>query len=99
MVSKGSLFTPHADACLPGITRSKVIQLAQQLKIPVFLKNISVAEFYNADEVFTTGTMGELTPVYEIDGRQIVNKSKSTIRDQLYKAYKQMTGTEGEKIL
>jgi branched-chain amino acid aminotransferase len=99
MVSKGSLFTPNADACLPGITRSKVIQLAQQLQIPIFLKNISIAEFYNADEVFTTGTMGELTPVYEIDGRVINNKSNTTIREQLYKAYKQLTETEGEKII
>jgi branched-chain amino acid aminotransferase len=99
MVSKGLLLTPNADACLPGITRSKVIQLAQQLKIPVFLKNISISEFYNADEVFTTGTMGELTPVYEIDGRSIENKSNSTIRRQLYNAYKQLTETEGEPIV
>ena len=84
---------------MPGITRTNVIKLAQQLKIPVFLKNISIAEFYNADEVFTTGTMGELTPVNEIDGRMIQNKSNSVIREQLYKAYKQLTETEGELII
>ncbi|HYK47552.1 MAG TPA: aminotransferase class IV [Parafilimonas sp.] len=99
MANKGSLFTPNADACLPGITRSKVIRLAQQLNVPVFIKNISIAEFYNADEVFTTGTMGELTPVFEIDGRPITNRSKSTIREQLYKAYKQLTETDGENIV
>jgi branched-chain amino acid aminotransferase len=99
MVSKGLLLTPNADACLPGITRSKIIQLAQELKIPVFLKNISIAEFYNADEVFTTGTMGELTPVYEIDGRAIVNKSNSDIRSQLYRAYRQLTETQGEPVV
>ena len=38
---------------------------------------------FHADEVFATGTMGELTPVKEIDGRQIENKSGSTIRKQL----------------
>ena len=99
MVKDGLLLTPNADACLPGITRTNVIKLAQKLNIPVSLKNISIAEFYNADEVFTTGTMGELTPVREIDGRIIQNKSNSTIREQLYKAYKELTEKEGEKII
>ncbi len=99
MVKDGLLFTPNADACLPGITRKNIIKLAQQLKIPVHLKNISIAEFYNADEVFTSGTMGELTPVFEIDGRAIQNKSNSTIREQLYKAYKQLTETEGDTVM
>lgn len=99
MVKDGLLLTPNADACLPGITRTNVIKLAQKLSIPVSLKNISIAEFYNADEVFTTGTMGELTPVREIDGRIIQNKSNSTIREQLYKAYKELTEKEGEKII
>jgi branched-chain amino acid aminotransferase len=99
MVKDGLLLTPNADACLPGITRKNVIKLAHQLNITVFLKNISIAEFYNADEVFTTGTMGELTPVTEIDGRTIQNRSNSTIREQLYKAYKQLTETEGEPIV
>jgi branched-chain amino acid aminotransferase len=99
MVKDNLLFTPNADACLPGITRKNVIKLAQQLKIPVHLKNISIVEFYNADEVFTTGTMGELTPVYEIDGRAIKNKSNSTIREQLYEVYKKLTEAEGEQIV
>ena len=99
MVKDGVLLTPNADACLPGITRKNIIMLAQQLKIPIHLKNISIAEFYNADEVLTTGTMGELTPVYEIDGRAIQNKCSSTIREQLYNAYKKLTETEGEPIV
>ena len=53
---------------------------------------------YNADEVFTTGTMGELTPVYEIDGRSIENKYGSDIRKQIYHAYKTLTQDEGEPI-
>ena len=65
----------------------------------MFLKNISIAEFYNADEVFTTGTMGELTPVHEIDGRVIQNKFNSALREQLSKAYKQLTEKEGEPIV
>ena len=91
-----SAFTPNADACLPGITRQKVIQLAQELSVPVFLKNLSLAEFYNADEVFTTGTMGELTPVTEIDGRKIENMASSSVREKIYAAFRTLTANSGE---
>ena len=45
--------------------------MAKELGIEVVERRISLAEFHAADEVFTTGTMGELTPVREIDGRPI----------------------------
>lgn len=71
MVKRGVLHTPHADYCLPGVTRRTVISIAENLSIKVQERRISLAEFHSADEVFTTGTMGELTPVKEIDGRRI----------------------------
>lgn len=98
MVKKGKLLTPHADACLPGVTRGNVLKIAAELDVAFVERNISIAEFYNADEVFTTGTMGELTPVYEIDGRAIENKSGSDIKKQIYEAYKLLTQYEGETI-
>ena len=69
----GTLLTPHADHCLPGITRATVLELAKELKIPTEVRRVSLAEFHAAEEVFTTGTMGELTPVRMIDGRVIGN--------------------------
>ena len=69
IVRKGRLITPHADACLPGITRRFVIEIARELAIPVEERNVSLAEVYSACEAFTTGTMGALVPVSEIDGR------------------------------
>jgi branched-chain amino acid aminotransferase group I len=71
VVSGGKLHTPFADHCLPGITRAKVMGLALQNDIPCSEKRLSLSEMYTADEVFVTGTMGELTPVLEIDGRMI----------------------------
>ena len=91
MVKNNILFTPHADACLTGVTRKTVIALAKEVGIELVERNLSVSEFYNADEVFTTGTMGELTPVVEIDGRTIENKTGSSIQEQLYVAFKQQT--------
>ncbi|GAB4231029.1 MAG: D-amino acid aminotransferase [Ekhidna sp.] len=83
MVKNGTLFTPHASACLHGITRGFVLELAQKHGLNFSEKDLSLVEFYNADEVFATGTMGELTPVVEIDGRPIENKSGSAVRKQL----------------
>ena len=88
----------NADACLTGITRETVLVLAETLGIKTIERNISISEFYNADEVFITGTMGELTPVYEIDGRTIENKYHSDVRGTLYKAFKALTATDGEPI-
>lgn len=98
MVKKGVLFTPHADSCLPGITRNKVISLAGTLGIPLVEKNLSLTEFYNADEVFTTGTMGELAEVAEIDGRAIINETDQVMLLKLREAYESLVSSEGEKL-
>ncbi len=74
MISKGKVYTPFADACLPGITRGLVIEIAEELNYEMIEKNLSLTELYSADEVFSTGTMGELTPIQKIDGRTIINK-------------------------
>lgn len=71
VVKNGEMMTPQADSCLPGITRARVIQIAQDQEIPVRERNLSLTEIYTADEVFTTGTVGELSPVIEVDGRCI----------------------------
>mgnify|MGYP000577599832 FL=1 len=55
MVKTGKILTPHADHCLPGITRETVIQVARELGYEVIERRISLAEFHSADEVFTTG--------------------------------------------
>lgn len=71
MVKDQTIFTPHAHACLPGITRATVLQLCDENGIPIKEADITLSQLYNADGVFATGTMGELTPVVEIDGRTI----------------------------
>ncbi|MCJ7557247.1 MAG: aminotransferase class IV [Gammaproteobacteria bacterium] len=75
VVKKGVLYTPHADSCLPGITRALVLRLAREHGVSTLEKNLSLSEVYSADEMFTTGTMGELTPVLEVDGRHIADKA------------------------
>jgi len=97
MIKNGTVFTPFADACLPGITRGLIIKICRENKIPIFEKNISVTEFYNADQVFTTGTMGELAQVIEIDKRQINNTGR--LLNTINSYFKVLTETTGEKII
>jgi len=89
MAKGGKLFTPHADACLHGITRGLTIELAGALGIEVVERNLSLTDFYNADEVFATGTMGEMTPVGSIDGRQIECFHPETLLPKLREAFRQ----------
>ncbi|MDA9873864.1 aminotransferase class IV [Saprospiraceae bacterium] len=98
MVKDGIIYTPHADACLHGITRGLIIQLARENNFTCIEKNISLTEMYSADEVFCTGTMGELTPIVSIDGRKIENKSISEILPKLIYAFEESIHKYTEKI-
>jgi len=97
-IKKGLVLTPHADSCLPGITRANVIRICRQNEIPVIERNISISEMYTADEVFTTGTMGELSPVLEIDGRKIGEGIQGDLTLRIREHYRRMTENEGIPI-
>lgn len=92
------VFTPFADSCLPGITRQLVIDLCRENDIPVSEKRLSMTEMYSAEECFTTGTMGELAHVVEIDGRRIGNEKKGEVTARLQKLHRQLTKTRGEPL-
>jgi branched-chain amino acid aminotransferase group I len=98
LVKRGELLTPHADACLPGITCGVVLRLAAEHGIPVREKNLSPAEVYTADEMFTTGTMGELAPVLAVDGRTIGPGAPGPLTRRLQQLYAELTAREGEPL-
>lgn len=98
MVRSGTVCTPHADACLPGLTRQMVIDICREQNIPVAERNLSLTELYTADEVFTTGTMGELTPVLEADGRVIGNGTVGETTRRLQKLHREAAWRDGEEI-
>ncbi|MGL1885459.1 MAG: aminotransferase class IV [Reichenbachiella sp.] len=98
MIKNGVLYTPHADACLHGVTRGLVLAIAPHSGIEVVEKNLSLVDFYTADEVFATGTMGELTPINEIDGRLIENKSGLLLRKKLQTAFGAMIPSLTERL-
>ena len=87
MVRNDKIFTPFPHACLHGITRGMVIEICEKQGLNIEERNISLTEFYTADQIFGTGTMGELTPIVEVDGRKIINKSNNTLMQQIQKHF------------
>lgn len=98
LVKNGELFTPFADACLPGLTRQMVLDIATAENIAAREKNVSLTELYTADECFTTGTMGELTPVLEADGRVIGKGEPGELTQKLQALHRVHAYEHGERL-
>ena len=87
LVINGELHTPELLSALDGITRRTVITLARELNIPVIERRITRDEVYVADEAFFTGTAAEVTPIRELDGRQIGSGRRGPVTEQLQSLY------------
>ncbi len=98
LIRQGNLFTPHAHSCLPGITRGVVMRLAGDLALSCQEANLTLSDVYGADECFTTGTMGELAPVLEVDGRVIGCGQVGHLTRRLQNAYTDLTAQLGEPL-
>lgn len=98
MIKDGVLILPTLDSQLPGITRKTIIQIAKEMGMEVEERNVSVSEYYNADEVFICGTVGEVVPVKMIDGKKIGTKVPGDITEKFSKEYKKMTEMLGVSI-
>ena len=83
VVRDGVVYTPDLTSALDGITRKTVIALCEELGIRVVEKRITRDEVYIADEAFFTGTAAEVTPIREVDGRQIGIGSRGPITERL----------------
>ena len=98
LVRHGTLLTPHADSCLPGITRAGVIEAAGSVGMEVLERNLSLTEVYTADEAFTTGTMGGLAPVLSVDGRQIADGLRGPVTGRLQELHAERAFERGVPI-
>jgi branched-chain amino acid aminotransferase len=99
LVRDGALATPRPVACPEGITRATVIELCAANGIACGQRDLSLAEFYRADEVFCTGTMGELAPVARIDGRAIGNAGQWPLTRRLSGLYAALTAASGYPVV
>ncbi len=99
IVQDGQLATSRTVACPEGITRSTVLALCREHGIPVAERDISLAEAHRADEVFCTGTMGELASVTAIDGRTIGDGAPGAVARRLSDLYRELTAEGGESVI
>ena len=87
VVNEGRLYTPALDVALDGITRKSVIAIAEEMGLPVIEKRITRDELYAADDVFFTGTAAEVTPIREIDNREIGIGERGPITTEIQQRY------------
>jgi branched-chain amino acid aminotransferase len=98
LVHRGVVMTPKTSACPEGITRAVVIELCKRHRIPNAERDLSLTEFYRADEVFCTGTMGELAGVTRIDGRTIGDGEVAETTRRLSALYGELVRSEGVPV-
>jgi len=99
IVRNGDLATSHVVACPEGITRATVIEICAAEKIRCIEADLSVVDVYGANEMFCTGTMGELAAVTKIDNRRIGDGKVGPMTKRLSDLYAQRTATEGIQVV
>jgi branched-chain amino acid aminotransferase len=95
----GDLATSKAVACPEGITRATIIEICAAEKIRCVETDLSQVDVYGADEVFCTGTMGELAGVVKIDNRNIGDGKVGPVTERLSELYAKRTANEGVQVV
>jgi branched-chain amino acid aminotransferase len=98
IVTDGVVETSRPIACPEGITRSTVLRLCAEEGIPHAERDLSLTAVYRADEVFCTGTMGELAAVTQVDGRVIAEGGVGPMTRRLSDRYRGLTASEGTPV-
>lgn len=78
---------PATQDILAGISRGVVLELCGELGIPVEERPIQVEELVQADELFFTGTTGEVRPCVNVDGRPVGDGSVGAVTRALSRAF------------
>jgi len=99
VVHRGKVLTSRPVACPEGITRSAVLELCRRHGIPHAECDLSLTDVYRADEMFCTGTMGELAAVTRVDGRTIGTADVGAMTRRLSDLFADLTRTEGEQVV
>jgi branched-chain amino acid aminotransferase len=99
IVRNGTVRTPHVVACPEGITRATVLEICEANRIPYDVCDLSLDDAYSADEIFCTGTMGELAGVIKLDGRIIGNGEIGPVTRHLSELFAKRTAVEGTVVV
>jgi branched-chain amino acid aminotransferase len=99
LVRQGELATSRVVACPEGITRATIMEICAAEKIRCVETDLSPPDVYAADEIFCTGTMGELAGVTKVDDRPIGDGKVGLMTRRLSELYAKRTATEGVQVV
>lgn len=99
VVKNGVVETSTTKACPDGITRKTVLSLCEKHGIQTVVRDISEAEIHQADEVFCTGTMGEIAAVTQIDETVFCEGLPGPLTSRLSDLYARATAAEGTQVV
>ncbi len=99
VIKDGVIYTPEVTSALNGITRKTLFMLARDAGYDIVEKRITRDEVYIADEAFFTGTAAEVTPIAELDNRNIGSGSRGPITERLQTDYFDLVHGRNEKHL
>ena len=99
VVRSNEVATSRVMACPEGITRATVLEICAAEKIRCMETDLNLEDVYHADEVFCTGTMGELAGVVKIDNRIIGDGGLGPVTRRLSELYLQRTSGEGVQMV
>jgi len=99
IVKADTVITSRVVACPAGITRSVVLQLCNDNGILAQERDVTLTEVFSADEMFCTGTMGELAPVTQVDGRMIGDPESHPMTNRLMELFRRLTEVEGVQVV
>ena len=94
IVTGGVIRTPSDHNILQGISRMTVIDLADQLGIPIVEEDLQPYDAYTADEAFLTNSIYQLLPVASIDGRNIGDDVPGPVSKKLLAAWSELVGVD-----
>lgn len=99
IVRDGKVSTPFVVACPEGITRATVLELCAANRIASDECDLTLDDLYQADEIFCSGTMGELAGIIKLDGRAIGDGEIGPVTRRLSRLFAERTAAEGESML
>lgn len=100
IVKGGKVATPALGHILGGITRSLLIDACRTLDLSCTESRLTTYDLLTADEVFECGTMAEVRPLIQINGRKIGSGEPGATARQLHTELRRImeSGEHGEPI-
>ena len=88
VIRDGVISTPPLSACcLEGYTRESVITIARDLGYTVIERDLARMDLYTADEAFFTGTAAEVTPIREVDDREVGASGRGPVTKEIQETF------------